>query len=140
MMRPLRHLTNVYLVMSLLAWIPMGARASVLCLEPSGRIVFEEGGACCAKAATYSTGDVASQGPDVAPDACGPCLDIRLGGPDGRIAPGQVTVLRPPLANQAIAGSGNLVTMLLAAHKVDLGPLPDAPPIILPARTTILRN
>lgn len=140
MMSSLRHLTNLYLVTSLLAWFPAGAKAGVLCLEPNGRIVFEQGGICCGTASTYSAADVASRELDVASDACGPCVDIRLGGPDGRIALGQVTVLRPPLASHAIAGPGNLVMTMLAAHKVDLGPLTDWPPRVPPARTTILRN
>lgn len=140
MMSSLRYLTNLYLVTTLLAWFPTGARGAVLCLEPNGRIAFEPRDICCATPAAYSTGDVTPQGPDVAPDACGPCLDIHLGGSDGRIAPGQDTVLRPPLVSHAIAGAGNLVTTMLAAHNVDLGPFPGPPPIVPPARTTILRN
>jgi hypothetical protein len=140
MMTCVRHLTNLYLVMSLLAWFPTGADAAVLCLEPNGRLIIDLGGVCCASPTSYSTDSGALREPVAGPDDCGPCLDIDLGGPDGQVAPGQLTVSSPPAFGHVIAGSYCPGTMLLTSHRVAPGPLPDPPPLVPPSRSIILRS
>jgi hypothetical protein len=90
----LRHLTSLYLIASALSWFPAGAVGSVLCFEPSGRVAVEQGAAPCCDSVGRSAAPASGVGGMVS-DACGPCVDIRLGAPEGRVSHSSARV-QPP--------------------------------------------
>ncbi len=132
-----RHLTSLYLVTSLLAWLPAGANGTVLCFEPDGTVCIEDGSVCCSTSRASSVRALAPSAAEA--DACGPCIDVQLGGQTGRPAP-VVSSVPAPAATPLLPAAATFVAAppcasLRGAHST-------APPgarfEIL--RSTILRN
>lgn len=72
-------LTRLYLVLAVLSGLSAGTTRMVLCIEPTGRIVFETGEGRCADRAPSPNGEVANCGFALLPDGCGDCVDLPLG-------------------------------------------------------------
>ena len=136
----LRCLTSLYLVASLLACLPVGARGAALCLESGGRIVIEQSTACCMDQTAYENGFGSSGDLGEAPDACGPCVDIQLRGSEAGTARGATSVDRPLAATLAILEPRNLAASLLTPRALsgDASTARSSPGSHL--RSIILRN
>ena len=72
-------LTRLYLVLAVLSGLSAGTSRMVLCIEPTGRIVFEAGEGRCADRAPSPNGEVANCGFAIMPDGCGECVDLPFG-------------------------------------------------------------
>lgn len=72
-------LTRFYLVLAVLSGLSAGPSRMVLCIEPTGRIVFETGEGRCSDRAPSPNGAVANCGFATLPDGCGDCVDLPMG-------------------------------------------------------------
>ena len=140
MRTPIRHATSLYLLTSLLAWFPMGAKGLVLCLEPNGRVVLEAWRDCCVARAAYSADNEAIGGFDVGPSSCGPCVDIQLGSAAARAVRTAVGVARPLPASLASVCPGELAALIISPPQLASSPRSNLRSTDSPIRTTILRN
>ena len=135
-----RRATSLYLVMSLLAWFPMGAKGAVLCLEPNGRVVVEAGRDCCVASAAYSADQEAIGGFDVEPGSCGPCVDIQLGSSAATAARTAVGVARPLPASLVSVCPGELAAVIISPPQLPSSSRSNLRSTDSPIRSTILRN
>ena len=141
MRRLIGHATSLYLALTVLAGIPMGSGATVLCLGSNGHVAIEQGIRRCADVTTPSGGMVTNSDVQVDPDGCGSCVDLPLGASAIRAGRQMSSVSTPVVSGQALlsAPSVALCSADLAARQhlgISKGALPASPS----TRTPILRN
>ena len=134
-----RQLICIYLVTSLLASFPMGARGAVLCLEASGSISVEESAVCCTPASAYVNAPEASDAVGV-PDTCGPCADIQLGHSDGGVVCSQGSASRVPSRPHTIDACGDFAMAFPSLRIFGPRSLTDPTSLRPQLRSAILRN
>ena len=136
----LRSATYLYLVLSVLAGIPVGSGRAVLCLAPNGHVAIEPGDRSCVGCAVSSSEWPEDTSPRMLPDGCGPCVDVPVGSPVLNGAHGR----RPALA-ASIALPAPFLSSVLATEPPSVSKRASASPAAFrssfaPSRTTILRN
>lgn len=134
-------LVRLYLVVAVLGGTWAGTGRTVLCVEPSGRMVLESAQGRCADRMPSASGDIADTDVATLPDGCGDCVDLPIGtnvlsaSPHGPARANSLPSVSAPagLSPAALRGPDVSVRAAVAFVARTL-------PAGSPSRTAILRN
>lgn len=135
----MRTITQVYLVLSVLAGVPAGASRMVLCVASNGHVVIEPGGERCAGNTLPIVEASAPSGPLSMADDYRNCVDVPMGIPVLSEARGRGAD-SGTVATAALAWSEPVALVPIAAIRAGSVPTAASHAAFSPSRTTILRN
>ena len=135
-----RHLTSLYLALTIVAGLFMAPSVTVLCVGPGGHIEIEKGSLRCHDSNAGSDGRAVNRGTRVERDDCGPCVDLQLGLSEAQLGCQGAATSQPKVSSWAFVGAPGVRTCTESATQRGKNATSESISARPPTRAAILRN